>query len=72
MIILEDFQQNINKRCKVTESTIAGLIGKEGIIKDVSGNQNVGFRYKIDLDTPIYPFLNIMDCYPSVYSVEIL
>jgi hypothetical protein len=72
MFILEDFEKNINKRCKVTESTIAGLIGKEGIIKSVSGNQKVGFRYKIDLDTPIYPFLNISDCYPSVYSVEIL
>jgi hypothetical protein len=69
---ITELEQNIGKRCKVIESPIAGLTGREATIKGVSGDQREGFRYHIELDEPLFSFLTKTDYYPPVFLVEIL
>ena len=68
----EDISLNIGKRCKVIESTIAGLTGKNGVIKAVHGNQKDGYRYEIEIEKPLYSFTTKVNFYPPVFLVEII
>jgi len=69
---LIELEKNIGKRCKVLESAIAGLCGKEGTIKSVHGDQTNGYRYCIEIDEPLFSFTTKRDFYPPCCLVEIL
>jgi len=69
---LQTLKENIGKRCKVTNSAISGLSGKEALITGISGDKRVGFRYDIILDEPLYSFTEKLDFYPPVFLVEII
>ena len=65
--------KNVGRRCKVIESPIAGLTGKEATIMDVVGELPHGFRYEIKLDEPLYTFTNNkLDYYPPTFLVKVL
>lgn len=65
--------KNVGRRCKILESPVAGLVGKEATIADVHGQLPDGFRYKIILDEPLYTFTNgKLDYYPPTFLVEVL
>lgn len=43
---LPDLRSNIGKSCRILESSIAGLSMKVGVIEDIFGNDNDGYRYR--------------------------
>ncbi len=55
---LSDLRKNINKTVEITESTIIGLTGKQGVIKEVIGTEHDGYRYQVELAE------NLSDLYP--------
>jgi len=65
--------KNVGRRCKVLDSAIAGLTGKEAEIINVHGQLPDGFRYEIKLDEPLYTFTNgKLNYYPPTFMVEVL
>ena len=69
---LGGLKENIGKRCRVLDSVVAGLAGKEATIIDVLGNDFDGYRYTIELDEPIFSFKKQIIYYPVVFNVKIL
>jgi hypothetical protein len=69
---LEEFRKNKGRRCRITESVIAGLTGREATITDAVGDQKKGFQYCVMIDTPLFSFTSKLDYYPHVFQVEIL
>lgn len=67
-----EYMANIGRRCIITESSHAGLSGKECTIVDVRGNDFDGYRYEIKLDAPLYQFSTKLDYYPPVFLCEVL
>lgn len=64
--------KNIGKRCKITESTIAGLTGKEGTIIDIVGDEKRGYQYAVNIGKPLLPSTQQTVFYPLIAFCEIL
>jgi hypothetical protein len=68
----QELEQNIGKRCKITDSPVAAVSGQEGTIKGISGTQTAGFRYDVKVDEPVSYLGNKSIFHPPVFMCEII
>jgi hypothetical protein len=69
---LPEFKENIGKKCRVTDTVVAGVVGKEGTIVNVSGDDREGYRYQVSFNPRVGALDHIENLYPPVYCVELL